>query len=108
MEYKLDIVESKISLLKANFTRVTFIFFNEVKYSPYHPKGIIKKYKKKSAFRKPGNLMIRDIFKNWLIDKKNSFMIGDKNSDRICAEKSKLNFQFARKNFSSQIKTLTR
>ena len=84
------------------------IFFNEVKYSPYHPKGIIKKYKKKSAFRKPGNLMIRDIFKNWLIDKKNSFMIGDKNSDRICAEKSKLNFQFARKNFLSQIKTLTR
>ena len=84
------------------------IFFNEVKYSPYHPEGKIKKYKKKSDYRKPGNLMIKDILKNWIIDRKNSFMIGDKNSDKLCAKKTKLYFEFAKKNFLKQIKIITR
>lgn len=83
------------------------IFFNEVKYSPYHPEGKMKKYKKRSSYRKPGNLMIKDIFKNWLIDKKNSFMIGDKNSDQLCAKKSNLYFEFVKKNFLKQIKDIT-
>ena len=51
--------------------------------------------------------MIKDIFKNWLIDKKNSFMIGDKNSDQLCAKKSNLYFEFVKKNFLKQIKDIT-
>ena len=35
------------------------IYVNDIEYCPYHPYGIIKRYKKKSGFRKPGNLMIK-------------------------------------------------
>ena len=82
------------------------IFFNDIKFSPFHPKGLVKKYKKDSAFRKPGNLMIKYILKNWLIDTKKSFMIGDKISDQQCAKKSKIYFEFAKKDFYKQIKII--
>ena len=35
-------------------------------------------------------------------------MIGDKISDKICANKSKLYFEFAKKEFLSQIKRITK
>ena len=35
------------------------VYFNDIEYCPYHPKGLIKKYKKKTQLRKPGNLMIK-------------------------------------------------
>ena len=84
------------------------IFINNVSYSPYHPKAKIKKYKKNSLTRKPGNLMVEKIKKEWHIDLKRSFMIGDQISDQLCAKKSKLYFQFAKKNFHSQIKSIIR
>lgn len=79
------------------------IFFDDVQYSPFHPEGKILKYKKKSLLRKPGNLMIKKIFKNFLIDKKNSFMIGDNLSDEIAAKKSNLRFYYNERNFFLQI-----
>jgi len=82
------------------------IIISEIKYSPFHPKGIIEKYKKVSKTRKPGNLMIKQILKKWNIDLKNSFMIGDKNSDKICAKTSNLYFEFTKKNFFKQIKSI--
>ena len=39
------------------------ITINEIQFCPYHPEGIIKKYRKKTALRKPGNLMIKIIIK---------------------------------------------
>ena len=50
--------------------------------------------------------MIRNIFKNWIINKGKSFMIGDKSSDQLCAKKSRLNFYYAEKNFYKQIKNI--
>ena len=44
-------------LLKRN------IYFNDIKYSPYHPKAKIRRYRINSNFRKPGNLMIKNILK---------------------------------------------
>jgi len=82
------------------------IYINDVKYSPFHIDAKIQKFKKKSGFRKPGNLMIKEILKNWDIMKKKSFMIGDKISDEICAKKSGLYFEFAKDNFYNQIKLL--
>jgi len=82
------------------------ITINEIKYSPFHIMGVIKKYKKDSKTRKPGNLMIKQILKKWNTDLEESFMIGDKNSDKICAKISKLYFQFPKKNFFSQIKSI--
>ncbi len=49
-------------------------------YSPFHPEGI-GKYKKASRCRKPGTGMLEQAFTDFEIDKKNSWMIGDKWAD---------------------------
>tara|TARA_B110001452_G_scaffold182445_1_gene153264 strand:- start:375 stop:1553 length:1179 start_codon:yes stop_codon:yes gene_type:complete len=82
------------------------IFFDDVQYSPFHPKGKIKLYRIKSNLRKPGNQMIKNIYKKFLVDKKKSFMLGDKLSDKNCAKKSKIKFYYAEKNFLKQIKKI--
>ena len=71
------------------------IYFDDVQYSPFHPNAKIKKYKKNSPTRKPGNKLIENIKLNWDIDLKKSFMIGDKETDKLSAYKSKLYFQYA-------------
>jgi D,D-heptose 1,7-bisphosphate phosphatase len=82
------------------------IFFHDIQYSPFHPSAKIKKYKKKSTLRKPGNRMIENIKLNWDINKKKSFMIGDKISDKLAAKKSALKFHYADRNFYKQIKSI--
>ena len=79
------------------------IFVNDVIFSPYHPKAKIKKYKKNSLFRKPGNLMIEKLFCNWEIDRKKSFMIGDAKTDKTAAKKSRIYFEYPNKNLFNQI-----
>ena len=91
----------KLKLQKNN------IFFNDVKYSPFHPNAKVKKYKKKSLTRKPGNKMIEDIKLNWDLDLKKSFMIGDKITDKSAAEKSKIKFFYAKDNFFKLINQIT-
>jgi D-glycero-D-manno-heptose 1,7-bisphosphate phosphatase len=84
------------------------IFIDNVSFSPFHPNAKIKKYKKNSSTRKPGNLMIEKIKRQWHLNLKKSFMIGDQNSDKICARKSGLYFEFAKKNFYTQSKSIIR
>lgn len=79
------------------------IRISEIQYCPYHPNAIIKKYRKKTNFRKPGNLMIQKILSKWNIDLKKSFMLGDKISDKLAAKKSNLYFQYAKEDFYLQI-----
>jgi len=82
------------------------IKIHDIKFSPFHPQGKIKRYAKKSETRKPDNLMVKQILRKWPTDVQNSFMIGDKNSDKICAKKSSLYFEFAKKNLFEQIKNI--
>ena len=82
------------------------IIINDVQYSPYHPKGSVLKYRKKNNLRKPGNQMIKNILKKFIIDKKKSFMIGDKISDKKCADKSNIKFYYAEENFQSLIERI--
>jgi len=82
------------------------LMINEVQYSPFHPKGKVLKFKKKSNLRKPGNQMIKNILNKFIIDKKKSFMIGDKISDKKCADKSNIRFYYAEKNFKTLIKKI--
>ena len=84
------------------------IFINSVSFSPFHPNAKIKKYKKNSLTRKPGNLMIERIKKEWHVNLFQSFMIGDKISDKICAKKSGLYFEFAKDNFFLQAKSIVK
>ena len=83
------------------------IFFDDIRYSPFHEKAVIKKYKKKSSFRKPGNKMIEKLKSSWDINFKNSFMIGDKITDKQAADKSGIKFYYAKNNFFNQIKYIT-
>tara|TARA_Y100001970_G_scaffold109000_1_gene136201 strand:- start:41222 stop:42403 length:1182 start_codon:yes stop_codon:yes gene_type:complete len=92
-------------ILKIKFNKKE-VYFDSVSYSPWHPKAKIKKYRKKSLFRKPGNLMIKKIISNWDINLKKSFMIGDKKTDFICAKNSKLYFEYAKDNLFFQIKDI--
>jgi D,D-heptose 1,7-bisphosphate phosphatase len=82
------------------------IYFNDVQYSPFHQKAKIKKYKKNSSMRKPGNKMIENIKSNWDLDYAKSFMIGDKISDMKAAKKSKIKFFYDESNFYRQVKTI--
>jgi len=82
------------------------ITINAIEFCPYHEKGIIKKYIKKTSYRKPGNLMIRKILKKWKINKQKSFMLGDKKSDKVAARKSDLYFEYVSKNFYKQIRKI--
>ena len=82
------------------------IYIHDVKFSPFHIDGIIKKYRKISGYRKPGNLMIEELFKNWNIIRKKSFMIGDSLSDRTAATKSRLYFEFVKPNLYEQVKKI--
>lgn len=63
---------------------------DRIYFCPYHIEGKIKKYKKKSKLRKPDNGMFKLAEKKWLIDKKESFMIGDQKTDMQFAYKSKI------------------
>ncbi len=82
------------------------IFLNDIQYSPFHPDAKIKKFKKNSLLRKPGNKMIENIKLNWDLNISKSFMIGDKVSDKIAAEKSGLSFFYATQNFERQVKQI--
>jgi D-glycero-D-manno-heptose 1,7-bisphosphate phosphatase len=82
------------------------IFINDVKFCPFHPQATIKKYKKISKYRKPGNLMIEKIFLEWDIIRNKSFMIGDSISDELAAKKSKLYFEYPKKKIYDQIKKI--
>ena len=75
------------------------VFVDEVFFCPFHPNAKLKKFRKITGYRKPGNLMIKKAFKNWPIVKNKSIMIGDKKSDFLCAKKSGIKFVYTKNNF---------
>tara|TARA_Y100000768_G_C23981953_1_gene686383 strand:- start:1104 stop:1613 length:510 start_codon:yes stop_codon:yes gene_type:complete len=68
-------------------------------YCPYHPKGKIKKYSKKSNLRKPNNGMLVKALKKYNLKPSDCFMIGDQKSDYLSAKKTKIPFEY-KKNYS--------
>ena len=55
-------------------------------YCPHHPKGTVKGYNIECECRKPNSNMILQAVKDYNIDLKQSFLIGDKLSDLHAAE----------------------
>ena len=82
------------------------IMINDVQYSPFHPMGTVLKFRKKTNLRKPGNQMIKNILNKFIIDQKKSFMIGDKISDKKCANKSNIKFYYNEENFKVLVKKI--
>lgn len=77
--------------------RIKKAFIDDIFFCPFHPIYGKGKYKKKSNDRKPGSGMILKAAKKWNIDLKNSYMIGDKTSDKAAAKRVGVKFYFKRK-----------
>jgi len=54
-------------------------------YCPYHPEGVVERYRRISELRKPGPGMILKVQNEWTTDKPDSFMIGDRDIDMQAA-----------------------
>ena len=82
------------------------VYIDDVYYCPHHPifgKGI---FKKNCLCRKPNNLLVTNALNDWPINKNKSFMIGDKYTDKICADLSRIEFFYYSNNLYKKIKTL--
>ena len=101
-KFKLSDLTKLHSKLK-KYLKEKRIIINDIEYCPYHPNGIIKKYKKKTNYRKPGNLMIKKILKKWNVNVKKSFMLGDQKSDELAAKKSNLYYEYVKNDFYKQV-----
>ena len=78
-------------------------FIDQVYYCPFHPKAKIKKFRKKTNLRKPGNGMILKALKEWNISKSKSFLIGDSLSDLSAGKKTNISSYFVKKDIFRQI-----
>lgn len=70
---------------------------NDFFYCPYHPNAKIKRYKKKTNLRKPGNGMLLKAIKKYNINPNQCFMIGDQKKDYLSAKKTKVQFEYKKK-----------
>jgi D-glycero-D-manno-heptose 1,7-bisphosphate phosphatase len=82
---------------------------DDIYFCPYHSEFGKGKYKKMSQDRKPGSGMLKKAIKKWNINLSKSFMIGDKESDKIAAENINIKFFYKKqKNLNSQVKDIFR
>ena len=83
---------------------------NDIYFCPYHPTHGVGKYKKNTQDRKPGSGMIKKAIKKWKIDISNSFMIGDRKKDLLCAKGADVKFYYKskKKNLYQQVKELVK
>lgn len=79
------------------------IYFDYIAFCPFHDKALDLKYRKKTNYRKPGNLMVKNILKMFHVDLKRSVFIGDQKKDFLCAKKSNLNFLYYSKDILNNI-----
>ncbi len=84
------------------------IFLNDLEFCPHHPIYGKGKNKIKCKCRKPGDGMIKNLKKKWMINMKKSYFIGDKRTDEITAKKSNIKFYYANNNLCNLIKKISK
>jgi D-glycero-D-manno-heptose 1,7-bisphosphate phosphatase len=58
---------------------------DDARYCPFHPDSKLSGYAWDSDLRKPRPGMLLDLIANWPVERKSSFLIGDKDSDMQAA-----------------------
>lgn len=64
------------------------IGIDAVYYCPHHPEGIVEQYKKICECRKPGIALLEQARRDFDIDMRRSYMIGDRASDILAGQKA--------------------
>lgn len=59
---------------------------DDFRFCPHHAEGRVAAYRKDCDWRKPGPGMILDLMKHWPVERRGSFVIGDKTSDLEAAQ----------------------
>ena len=54
---------------------------DDIRYCPHHTDAKINAYKAECNWRNPGSGMLQDLISSWSVDKENSLLIGDKETD---------------------------
>ncbi len=101
--YELIVVTNQSGIARGYYTEQDLIKLNdfmmdelkkygieilECFYCPHHPEKGIGEYKKDCDCRKPNPGMLEEAIKKYNIDRKNSFMIGDKKGDLEAGQKA--------------------
>ena len=83
------------------------IHIDDFFFCPYHPNAKIKKYKRKSNLRKPGNGMLIKAKKKYNFKSNECFMIGDQIKDLQAAKKTQIPFEYKKgTSLENQVKNI--
>jgi D,D-heptose 1,7-bisphosphate phosphatase len=79
LEYIHEVLKKRLSAKSAEI--------DAIYYCPHHPEATLKQYRKKCLCRKPSTLLLERATKDFNVDLKKSFVVGDRTADILSGER---------------------